>query len=258
MFKTAFVFIFTACFSTTAFAWGKTGHRVTGEIAQNHLSEKARTQITSILGTEGLAEASTWPDFMRASKEPFWQKTAGPFHYVTIPKGKTYAEIGAPKEGDAITALKMFAKTLKDPAATQEEKALALRFTIHLIGDVHQPLHVGNGKDRGGNTVRVTFFGIATNLHSVWDTAIVDHAGLSFTELAHWLERKITPEQMAAWTDVDPLVWIAESATIRETIYPEDQSLSWDYIFEHADTVHTRLSQAGIRMAAYLNALYEE
>jgi nuclease S1 len=244
--------------TTQAFAWGQTGHRVTGAIAEQHLSDVARKEVQNILGAEGLAEASTWPDFMRASSDSFWKRKAGPYHYVTVPEGKSYNDVGAPKKGDAITALKMFAKTLKDPTATKKQRALALRFTIHIIGDLHQPLHVGNGTDRGGNSVKVVFFNKNTNLHTVWDSGMIDREGLSYSEMANWLEQKITPVQAKAWSDPDPFVWVAESAAIRDTIYPDDQFLSWGYSFEHIDTVHQRLSQAGVRVAAYLNALYKK
>ncbi|MBL4595192.1 MAG: S1/P1 nuclease [Robiginitomaculum sp.] len=245
-------------FASPSFAWGSTAHRATGDIAEAHLSDTAKAEIKSILGPQSLAEASTWPDFMRASPDRFWQREAGSYHYVTIPKGKTYDEVGAPKQGDAISALKKFAKTLRDPKASRDEKALALRFSVHIIGDLHQPLHAGNGKDRGGNQFEVVFFGDVTNLHSVWDRGMIDREGLSYSELSHWLSTKITLEQVTNWNEVDPRVWVAESAAIRDTIYPDNQVISWDYTFAHIGTAHTRISQAGIRMAAYLNAVFAE
>ncbi|VXC97911.1 S1/P1 nuclease [Oceanicaulis sp. 350] len=244
--------------STPAFGWGKTGHRVTGAIAEQHLSEEAREHVRVILGVETLAEASTWPDFMRASDEAFWREQAGPYHYVTVPEGQTYAEVGHPPQGDAVFALERFAETLRDPNATLEEKQLALRFTVHIIGDLHQPLHAGNGTDRGGNDVRVTWFGDSTNLHSVWDTRMVDHEQLSYSEMTEWLSAQITPELASDWMTADPDVWVAESTAIRDTIYPDSDRLSWNYAFEHRDTMRTRLSQGGLRIAAYLNALFEE
>ncbi len=243
--------------SESAAAWGNTGHRVTGEIAMQHLSEDARTAIENILGVEDLAEASTWADFMRSSSDVFWTDFASPFHYVTIPVGKGYREVGAPPEGDAITAMGTFTKTLRSEAATLGEKQLALRFLVHIIGDLHQPLHAGNGTDRGGNDYDVTFFGTATNLHTVWDTAIIEHEGLSFSELATWLNRRITQEQITEWSQIDPTVWVGEGTAIRDRIYPDgDRELRWRYVFEHRGTVHLRLSQAGVRMALYLNALF--
>ena len=239
-----------------ALAWGKTGHRVSGAIADTYLSHEARLEIQSILGVEDLAEASTWPDFMRSNQTEYWRRTANPWHYVTVAEGETYASVDAPEWGDAVTALADFRQTLTSKTASPEDKALALRFTIHIIGDLHQPLHAGNGLDRGGNTYTVTFFDKMTNLHSVWDSDLIDHEQLSYTELSDWLGRTITADDYRAWADPDPAVWIAESAAIRDTIYPEDRDLRWGYVYDHRETYRQRLKQAGIRVAVYLNEVY--
>src|SRR5881398_1710612 len=143
-------------------AWGKTGHRVVAAIADTQLSGLARAQVEQILGPgESLDEAANWPDEMRAAPGEFWQKTATPWHYVTL-NGIIYDH--APAEGDALVALGRFSKVLQDPNASRADKQMALRFIIHLVGDLHQPLHVGKCCDKGGNDVKVTFFGKPTNL----------------------------------------------------------------------------------------------
>ncbi|MEM6575163.1 MAG: S1/P1 nuclease [Pseudomonadota bacterium] len=239
-----------------ALAWGKTGHRITGAIAELHLSGYARAQIALILGNETLAEASIWPDFMRSNPSQFWQVTAGPWHYVTVPPGKNYEETGAPPQGDAVTALNRFTHILQDPDASLENKQLSLRFLIHIIGDLHQPLHAGNGKDRGGNDFGVSYAGQRTNLHWVWDEGLIASEKLSFTEWVDLLEPQITPERVVSWWDSNPQTWIAESAALRDNIYPEERDLRWAYSYQHIDTVRTQLSKAGIRTAAYLNNLF--
>lgn len=98
--------------SNPAFAWGQHGHRIIGEIAQDKISGKTAAEIGLILGTEDLPEASTWADEERSNSATFWQKQAGPYHYVTVPRGKTYSEVAAPPEGDAITALRKFSEPL--------------------------------------------------------------------------------------------------------------------------------------------------
>jgi S1/P1 Nuclease len=255
--RTLIAAILIALTSTQAFAWSQIGHRVTGAIAEPLLSRKAAKEIRAILGNESLAEASTWADEMRSSPEEFWQSTANPWHYVTVPAGKTYTEVGAPPQGDAVTALAKFSATLKDPASTLEQKQLALRFIVHLVGDLHQPLHVGNGTDRGGNDVKVTAAGNETNLHSVWDGYLVDREQLSYSEKSAWLARRITPTLKREWSVADPLVWVGESATMRDTIYPATPQISWKYAFDQQEKVDTRLMQAGVRMAAYLNELFK-
>lgn len=239
-----------------ALAWGQTGHRVTGAVAERYLSGVARAHVELLLGTESLAEAATWPDDMRSDPAEFWQRTASPYHYVTVPQGRTYAEAGAPPEGDAVTALARFAQVLRDPNATLEDKRLALRFSIHIIGDLHQPLHAGRQGDRGGNNVRVTLFGQQTNLHAVWDSGLIDARQLSHSELADWLARAITPEEVIAWSVTSPEIWIAESVALREQVYPANTQLSYAYAYQHGDALDNRLSRGGVRIAAYLNEVF--
>lgn len=244
--------------SAPADAWGKIGHRVTGEIAEAYLSPEARQAIDELMGPESLAEASTWPDFMRASPEEFWKLEAGPYHYVTVPQGVTYADIGAPEVGDAVTALAKFSAILKDETAPQADRQLALRFIVHIVGDLHNPLHAGNGTDRGGNDFLVVFFDEVSNLHKVWDEDIINREQLSYTEWASWALPKITPELVADWWSNDPTVWIGESTALRDTVYPETRDLKWDYVFEHRETLRTQLNKGGVRIAAYLNTIFAD
>ncbi len=265
----------TALLPSPALAWGKTGHRVVAAIADTQLSGLARANIEQILGPgESLDEAATWPDDMRADPSPLWQKQASPWHYVTL-KGLTYDH--APPEGDAIEALARFSKTLQDPSASRADKQLALRFVVHLVGDLHQPLHAGKCCDHGGNEVKVTWFGKPTNLHAVWDSSIVDEEQLSFSELAAKLERHISPADVIAWSDVNPLDWVSESGTYRDKVYPTAADmpkppkgkkrkkhevvlpdLSYSYVYRFTPLMEQRLSQGGVRLAAYLNALFAQ
>lgn len=244
-------------FASPAQAWGPIGHRITGTIADENLSGVARANVRALLGVEDLAKGTTWPDDMRSDPAEFWQKTANPWHYVTIRNGDAYQAADAPPEGDAMTALTRFTATLRDPAASANDKRLALRFIIHIIGDLHQPLHAGGGNDRGGNDVQVTFFGRASNLHSVWDSGLIEQRALSYSEYAAWLSRSITSRQVIDWSDRDPHVWIRESIALRKTIYPADSNLSWNYAYQHRVELDDRLKQAGIRIAAYLNWVFE-
>lgn len=257
--RTALLIVLLA-WATSVFGWGQTGHRAAAQVAEHFLSPEARMAVSEILGREDLARASTWPDFMRADPSELWQQTADPWHYVTVPAGQDYGEEHAPAQGDAYTALQKFSQTLREPqtepATETDDKALALRFIVHIIADLHQPLHVGNGTDRGGNDFAVSFFGQHTNLHRVWDSQMIDHWQLSYTELANWLLDDITPADYRAWSDPDPKVWIAESAALRARIYPEERDLFSSYGFEWKTTIEKRVAQAGVRIAVYLNHLF--
>jgi hypothetical protein len=194
---------------------------------------------------------------MRSSPDPFWQKTASPWHYVTVPPGKSYAEVGPPPQGDALTALTRFSATVRNPKAPLAERHLALRFIIHIVGDLAQPLHVGNGKDRGGNDVKVTFFGKPTNLHALWDSDLVDQEGISFTEWRDWLVAATTTDQLRSWSSADPKQWVEDSAIERDKLYPAGPELGYAYVFEHRERMRQQLTKGGLRVAAYLNALFE-
>ncbi|WP_144096411.1 S1/P1 nuclease [Croceicoccus sediminis] len=245
--------------STTAHAWGQLGHRVVGQIAADNVDGRTAANIALILDHgETLAEAATWPDEQKSDPDEYWQKTSYPWHWVTVPEGKTYDEVGAPPEGDAYSALRRFTATLRDPDATREDKALALRFVVHIVGDLHQPLHNGNGTDRGGNQFKIEWFGEETNLHSLWDTALLEGNGLSYTEYADSLERHMTNQQKIAWWDARPETWMAESIALRDRIYPpaDATSIGYSYQWTWRPVAERRLAQGGVRLAAYLDWVF--
>jgi hypothetical protein len=177
---------------------------------------------------------------------------------VTIPSGKTYDQVGTPTEGDALTALDRFSATLRDRKASPDDKRMALRFIIHIVGDLAQPLHNGNGTDRGGNDLKVTWFGKPTSLHSVWDSLLVDDEQLSFSEMAAWLNARITPADVKGWSSADPKVWMADSVIVRDQVYPpsSDTFLSYRYVYENTPRMERQLEKGGVRLAAYLNNVF--
>ena len=246
-----------AAMSFQALSWGQTGHRVTGAIAQQYLTPETQRAISQLLVNEDLAEASTYADEMKSNPSEFWKKTANPWHYVNVFDGKTYSDVAPPPEGNAATALDMFSKQLKSKQSSSAEKQLALRFIVHIIGDLHQPFHAGNGKDRGGNDVKLTFFWDDSNLHRVWDSGLIDRQQLSYTEWTNKLSSKISSQQAKQWMEIDPKVWIAESAKVRANVYPENDKISWDYQYQNLPIVKQRLQMGGVRIAAYLNALFK-
>ena len=254
--KSLIIFLLFA-FSNHLFALGQTGHRVTGEIAERHILPQTKKALKNILGNEGLAEVSTYADEMRSSPNEYWNKTARPYHYVTVPKGKTYQQVGAPEKGDAVFALNKLSKVVKDSASTKAEKSDAIKFIVHIIGDLHQPLHAGNGLDYGGNDHKIKFYGRDTNLHRLWDTGLIEREHLSFSEWTEWLDRDISDKDIAQWRDNDPIVWIEESIKLRDTIYPKEDSIGYTYQYENMPIIKKRLKQAGIRIAFYLDKLFE-
>jgi hypothetical protein len=250
--RTLFIIICSATLSVNAFGWGQTGHRVVGQIAENHLSKKAKKKIESILDGQSIAMVSNFMDEIKS--EPKYDSLS-PWHFCTIPDGVEY--IGAPEEGDVIKAINTYVKILKTGNISKDDEAFALKCLIHLVGDIHQPLHVGNGTDKGGNDVRVTYFWQPSNLHRVWDTGIIDGKILSYTEYVAWIDNATQP-QIAQWQKDGVMTWAAESMSYRPQIYnlPDDKKINYRYDYDNIATVNLRLLQAGIRLAGFLEEIY--
>ncbi len=240
-----------------AFSWGKTGHRVVGQIAENHLSPKAAKAVRELLGPDSLAEVSNWADEIRS--DPSW-KRADPWHYVNIPDGETYEAMSKNPAGDVIVALKKFEATLRNPAAPKEERIQALKFMVHMIGDLHQPLHAGKRDDLGGNRVSVHWFrGVeATNLHTVWDDLLIEQEKLSFTEWTRFLDHP-TAAELKDWQASGYTAWMEESFKLRDRCYDfkPELPLSYDYVYKSMPIVKQRLLQAGVRLAGTLNQVFK-
>jgi len=247
---TWFLFALLMASATRAFAWGPQGHRVAGALTWAYLSSDAQRAVTTILGDQTLADASLWADRMRGNPSPFWQETAGAYHYVTVAPDKQYRDIGAPAQGDGVTALAQFAGTLSDPGAAMVEKQLALRFGLHIVQDLHQPLHVGNGQDRGGTRYTVNLRGESTNLHRIWDSSILEAGQRSDRG---WIRRlHMSATEAADYWQADPLIWIAESAALRDRIYPKRTQLDEEYLMTWLPEVEQRLALAAVRGAAWI------
>jgi len=243
--------------SSSAFAYGPTGHRVVAELAFRHMTPEARAAVEAILGDEFMAEASTWPDEMRSSPDPFFGRVAAPYHYINLPDGVSYEDSEKNPAGDAVTALEKFSATVKNENASAEERALALRYIIHIVGDLHQPMHAGRAEDRGGNRIDVVWFEELTNLHVVWDERLIQHKRLSFTEWTNFLDRKIKPENVTEWQNSVPTDWVGELISYRGDIYENSHGiLSWDYVYKYTPLVKSQLSKGGVRLAGYLNNLF--
>ncbi len=247
--------LFCLILSNESFAWGPIGHRVVGHIAERYLSKKAKKNIESVLRNETLAEVSTYMDFIKSDATYIHMS---PWHYATIPDGRTYEEIGTPEEGDIIDTLERLIGELKSKIFTDEDEAFTLKCLVHLVGDIHQPLHIGNGEDRGGNDIKVSYFRRDSNLHSVWDSGIIDRQSYSYTEYANWIDHP-TNEQIAEWKNASVLDWVYESMQHRNQCYntlPENSKLSYRYNHDNIDLVNQRLLQAGIRLGYLLNEIY--
>ena len=262
-------------------AWGANGHRIVAQICYDNLSDQARQRVDAALGDNYLAQVSTWPDYIRA--ESGWDFTH-PWHYMTVQPDETVADVARqtatdPKIDDVNEAMTFMTNVLAgkeearqrmtdlldqngvDPLAGSLD-ATALAFLIHFIADVHMPLHVGKNRDLGGNKITVLYFGDRYNLHSVWDTQIIEQERLSYTEFADFVTMH-TRARRADLAAAPPEMWMQESIDLRERVYNTlyDRTdrdtglpdLGYDYQHDFLPIVEERLGAAGYRAAAVLN-----
>ncbi len=234
--------------------WGQIGHYVTGEIAEFHMTPAAKERVNKILGNKTIARATVWMDDIRSESRFDYTTT---WHWATIADGKTYEETEQDEGGDIIWALETLIAELKEGGLPEVDEKEKLMMVMHMIGDIHQPLHVGTGEDRGGNDVRVHWMGSGSNLHRVWDSDIINSFQMSYTELARELNTA-TPEQIVEWQRASVRDWAYESVSYRGRIYdlPENGRIGYEYRYFNKDIVFKRLLQAGVRMAGVLNEIY--
>ena len=221
---------------------------------QQHLGKKAKKAVYRILGTESLAIASTWMDDVRSDHA--WDHTRD-WHWVTIPDGGTYASAERNPKGDVVEAIGRMQALLRSDTVPAERKREHLRMLIHMVGDMHQPLHVGRGDDKGGNDLQVQWMKKGSNLHRVWDSEMIELEGLSYTELAASLDHP-TREQVKAWQEGTVAQWAEENIPLRPDIYAVEpgDNLGYEYKYRNWATVRQQLLKGGIRLAALLNAIY--
>jgi len=206
--------LLSTAFAGALFAWGQEGHRITAELAQRHLDPAARAAVDEILGGESLAQVAFWPDEIKSY--PSWD-CAQPFHYVTVPVGAQYPDQGV-AEGDAVQALVYFSDLLREREQGDPDSRIALAFVVHLVGDLHQPLHSGRGCDRGGNALKVNWFGDSVNFHTVWDSLLIQSENLSFNEWADFLDHADEGE-VARVQSATPVDWVRQSQDQLDSAY---------------------------------------
>jgi hypothetical protein len=262
--KTAFLKKLVLCVTLLyvplqSMSWGTEGHRVAGQIAESYLTPKARKAIREILGYETIAIASTWADFIKS--DPAYSYLSS-WHYIDFDRAYTYPEmqeyLNHDTNVDAYTKLQFLISELKKKELSKENKALYLKMLIHIAEDVHQPMHAAHADDKGGNDFKVNWFSSPTNLHSVWDSQLIDFQQLSYTEYTAMINHT-TAGQRAEWQKAPISQWLFESNQIAEKLYTEikpGDTLNYKYNFTHIDIVNQQLLKAGVRLAGVLNAIF--
>ncbi|MBT8284624.1 MAG: S1/P1 nuclease [Flavobacteriaceae bacterium] len=236
--------------------WGKTGHRVVGEVAEKHLSRKARKQVQMILNGRSLAAVSNYADDIKS--DTLYRKYY-PWHYVNYAAGKSYGDDSVSEEGDIVMAIQTCIEKLKNKLTPKEERTFFLKMLVHFVGDLHQPLHAGWAENRGGNDIKIEWFGHESNLHRVWDSDLIDNFGMSYTELADNLP-DLSKKQRKMLQEGDVFTWVEESHKLANAIYAtveSGDSLGYRYNYLYWATVEEQLLKGGVRLAAVLNELFD-
>jgi hypothetical protein len=252
-----------ACPSSPARAWGTQGHRIACEIAYRRLSDEGRALVYRLRQGDRdatFAESCMWADRVREATG------TGAYHYVNIPPAADGFDMDrdCPAPRRCVTwAVVHYAGILQDAERPRSERAEALKYLGHFVVDLHQPLHVGLLSDRGGNRTRVVFDGKAdVNLHSLWDTGVLERAGLIWPRAAVELDGMITAAQATAWSETDVREWTRESrALVKEVVYRtptggevvSGSELDERYLERALVVSQQRLQTAGIRLAHLIN-----
>lgn len=238
-------------------AWGQKGHDVTCAIAQRHLSRKAQKQIAYLLDGKSIVYWSNWMDNASHQKEYAYTKT---WHFKNIEEGEAYEDAALCETGDVVTAINAMADALRSGKLNREQAALDLKFLVHLVGDAHCPMHLSHKSDRGGNQVQVQYFRAGKNLHSIWDSGIVESAhNWTFSEWVSEIDRCDAGE-IKEIVKGSPDDWAAETYEVAKSIYaetPSGSSLSYDYVSRWAPVVEQQLLKGGLRLASILNSIFK-
>ena len=274
-----------------AYPWGNTGHRIVGQIAQNHLSQEARAGIRELIGNQTLAQVSNWADHIKSDKQ--WnpsrhncgQQSEKPWdtptnntcwHYFSIGDNeaidqdsiynrKKLANGDTPfPSGNILLKIDQCKTVLRDKAVPKKDREIALKFLVHLMGDVVQPMHLGRANDRGGNNIKLMWmYSNKSNLHRVWDSDMINHSNLSYTEYANFLEANMTEEKKAKWGATTLLDLVADSQSLRTQVYDLEPGrdgglpvVGWNYVHDNSELLDKRLGMGGIMLAKMLNDIF--
>ena len=261
-----FACIITIYSSMPAFAWGPKGHDIVAAIAEQNLTKKTKKALDKILDGKSIVYYSSWMDNIQNS--PNWKNgydKTKTWHYANVDKGLTYETMEKNKKGDVLTGLEFLVNelTVNFDNLSDSLKQDYVKMVVHMVGDMHCPMHAGRSTDRGGNGKKVKWFGQTTNLHSVWDSKMIDAARKwSYTEWVNHLDRKDKKYKKAIvqGTYQD---WFAETVVRAEELYEyaerqgdEVPNFSYQYVYDFSPLLENRLQTGGYRLAHVLNTIF--
>jgi len=267
--KTLAMLTTLALFPLQCFGWGGIGHRTTGLIAETKLEPAARAAVAELLGSETLSSVASWADSLR-SHDGYSQTSW--YHFEKIPDGESF--LGnlrsipdwQKEKGGIVGAILLANHLLRDPSLPRAEQVDALKFLVHFVGDIHQPLHTGRPEDKGGLTIQFDWMGSPSNLHKLWDSTMIltGHPDLAAgkkpealiaRDYALFLEARHGKETIALTMNVEG--WLNESQELRLSAYEGDfRHAQSEYQKKHLPVIDQRIYTSGVRLAALLNDIY--
>ena len=248
---------------TQAFAWGAKGHDVVAAIAEQNLSRKAKKKISRLLDGNSIVAFCSWMDNIQNS--PYWENgynKTKTWHYANVDKGLTYQTMQKNENGDVITGLEFLTDQMMNnyDQLTDSMRVDYLKMIVHMVGDLHCPMHAGRLSDRGGNGTRVKWFRSETSLHSVWDSKMIDSARQwSYSEWCNHLnraDRKYKKEIVKGSYEDWFMKTVEEAAKVYE--YAEkDPNFSYQFVYDFSPLLEEQLKNGGYRLAYVLNMIFK-
>ena len=234
------------------FAWGSEGHKMVAKIAYTQLTPSVKDSMAKYLRGTTIEEAAVWMDEIKSDKSYDFQKK---WHYINIDKDSVYNPNDT--NSNIVWAIQKAMKELKERNKYSKEKVeIDIKILIHLLGDLHQPLHVGYGSDIGGNSVVVYYDATSTNLHRVWDTEIIRdqvvNQNVDWKKMSHF-----SKEELAQIGRIDVAEWMKESRSLLDTVYAfKGDNISQKYAKQNAPIIERQLLIAGLRLGEILNYIF--
>ena len=257
--------------SASLYAWGPMGHDVVASIAEQHLNRKTKRKLSRLLGGHSIVYYAAWMDNIQNS--PYWENgynQTKTWHYANVDKGLTYQTMQKNENGDVVNSLEMLTDAMinRYDELTDSMKVDYVKMIVHMVGDLHCPMHAGRLSDRGGNDTKVKWFGQPTNLHSVWDSRMIDAARKwNYTEWVDQLDRtnrkyrkNVTAGSYEDWftTTVANAAEIYNYVEAIDQQLPEEElpNLSYQFVYDFSPMLEEQLLLGGYRLAHVLNTIF--
>jgi hypothetical protein len=240
--------------SSFSFGWGKVGHHIIVDVAKNYITKNVQDSVNKYLGDMSWEAASTWMDELRGNSQYDYMKQ---WHYINVEKGNL-ADSTIEKGNNVVKQLEIAINNLKNRSKlTKEEINLNIKVLFHLMGDLHQPLHVGYGKDRGGNDVKATFNGKLLSIHRIWDTDIIEYKKISADEIQKMID-KTSHRRVKKMTKGSIEQWFTQTRVYLDVVYSNTDVINEEYINKCYPIIENQLLLGGVRLGNVLNDIFRK